>query len=61
MVAELTPIPIGDIIVMVDMAELVHPFRSVPVTIYEAFAIGLLTVTAVPVELLKPVEGDHEY
>lgn len=46
--------------VTVVAAVLVHPFASVPVTVYVVVAEGL-AVTDVPVVVLKPVPGVHEY
>lgn len=59
--AELTAIVDVVLIVMVDTAELLHPFISVPVTLYVLLAVGEITVTVVPVVPLKPVAGDHKY
>lgn len=46
--------------VTVTCAVAVHPFRSVPVTVYVVVEDGPAETLA-PVVLLRPVAGDHEY
>ena len=46
--------------VTVTDAVFVHPFASVPVTVYVVLTVGV-AVTGVPVVALNPVEGVHAY
>jgi hypothetical protein len=56
--ADVTEITGNGFTVTVTCVDDVHPFTSVPVTVYVEVEVGL-AVTLVPVVALSPVAGDH--
>ena len=59
--AELTVVVLVEVLtVTIEVAVLVQPFKSVPVTVYVIVLVGL-AVTLEPVTVFKFVAGDHVY